>query len=205
MPHSQFSSRRLNVVRGSSLVQAAFGCQVLSLLTTPTAITPSFVAVIKVGAYTETEIKEKKARVEDALHATRAAVEEGIVPGGGVALIRALSAIEKIDGLSDEQAVGVSIIRRACEEPRRQIATNAGASNECVLDKRLHSRLDWLHGGHNYERVVRRWRSNCARFRSGLSERHRCGRHKRLLDHRLRWQRHEGAFGRRCPHRSLHR
>src|SRR5262249_45469604 len=78
------------------------------------------VAVIKVGAATETEMKEKKARVEDALHATRAAVEEGIVPGGGVALIRAQASLDSLK-LSDEQRFGVSIIRRAIEEPLRQI------------------------------------------------------------------------------------
>src|SRR5205085_5612083 len=75
------------------------------------------VAVIRVGAATETEMKEKKARVEDAMNATRAAVEEGIVPGGGVALVRALASAEKISGLSEEQEVGASIVRRACEEP----------------------------------------------------------------------------------------
>ena len=79
------------------------------------------VAVIKVGAATEPELREKKARVEDALHATRAAVEEGIVPGGGVALLRALQSCEKLD-VPDEQAVGVRILMRACEEPCRQIA-----------------------------------------------------------------------------------
>jgi chaperonin GroEL len=93
------------------------------------------VAVIKVGAATETEMKEKKARVEDALNATRAAVEEGIVPGGGVALVRSLASIEKIDGLTDEQAVGVQIVRRACEEPCRQIAGNAGKEGSIVVDK----------------------------------------------------------------------
>jgi chaperonin GroEL len=103
------------------------------------------VAVIKVGAYTETEMKEKKARVEDALHATRAAVEEGIVPGGGVALIRALVAIEKIDGLSDEQAVGVAIIRRACEEPCRQIAANAGKEGSIIVQGVRQGK-----GGHGY-------------------------------------------------------
>ena len=91
------------------------------------------VAVIKVGAATETEMKEKKARVEDALHATRAAVEEGIVPGGGVALIRALSALDKLDGLSEEQQFGVAIVRRAVEEPLRQIATNAGEEGSIVV------------------------------------------------------------------------
>jgi chaperonin GroEL len=93
------------------------------------------VAVIKVGAATETEMKEKKARVEDALNATRAAVEEGIVPGGGVALVRALSSIEKIEGLSPEQAVGVQIVRRAVEEPARQIAANAGKEGSIVVQK----------------------------------------------------------------------
>ena len=83
------------------------------------------VAVIKVGAATETEMKEKKARVEDALHATRAAVEEGIVPGGGVALLRALPALDTLK-LTGEQQYGVNIIRRAIEEPLRQIAQNGG-------------------------------------------------------------------------------
>src|SRR4029079_2856088 len=83
------------------------------------------VAVIKVGAATETEMKEKKARVEDAMHATKAAVEEGIVPGGGVALLRCIEAVEalKVEG---DQRVGVNIIRRALEEPIRQISQNAG-------------------------------------------------------------------------------
>src|SRR5256714_2420113 len=83
------------------------------------------VALIKVGAATEIEMKEKKARVEDALHATRAAVEEGIVPGGGVALIRALKALEGVK-LGEEQQFGVAIVRRAIEEPLRQIAGNSG-------------------------------------------------------------------------------
>jgi chaperonin GroEL len=90
------------------------------------------VAVINVGAATETELKEKKARVEDALHATRAAVEEGIVPGGGVALIRAQVALEKIKGTEDEK-VGVEIVRRALEEPIRMIAQNAGAEGSIVV------------------------------------------------------------------------
>jgi len=92
------------------------------------------VAVIKVGAATEVEMKEKKARVEDALHATRAAVEEGVVPGGGVALVRALPALEKLK-LSEEQAFGVSIVRRALEEPIRQIALNAGVDGSIVVSK----------------------------------------------------------------------
>ena len=92
------------------------------------------VAVIKVGAATESEMKEKKARVEDALHATRAAVEEGIVPGGGVALLRAQSVLDNLK-LSDEQQVGVRIIRRAIEEPLRQIVANAGEEGSIVVQK----------------------------------------------------------------------
>jgi chaperonin GroEL len=92
------------------------------------------VAVIKVGAATEVEMKEKKARVEDALNATRAAVEEGIVPGGGTALLRCQSALEKL-GLNEEQTTGVNIIRRALEEPIRQIANNAGLEGSIVVEK----------------------------------------------------------------------
>ncbi|MBP1683988.1 MAG: chaperonin GroEL [Deltaproteobacteria bacterium] len=92
------------------------------------------VAVIRVGAATEVEMKEKKARVEDALHATRAAVEEGIVPGGGVALIRAATALDKLD-VSDEERVGLNIVRRAMEDPCRWIANNAGWEGAIVLDK----------------------------------------------------------------------
>ena len=93
------------------------------------------VAVINVGAATETEMKEKKARVEDALHATKAAVEEGIVPGGGVALLRCVSALENIKDLPAEQMVGVVIVRRALEEPIRQIVGNAGMEGSVVVDK----------------------------------------------------------------------
>jgi chaperonin GroEL len=92
------------------------------------------VAVIKVGAATETEMKEKKARVEDALHATRAAVEEGIVPGGGVALVRCLSSIESMR-FGDDRRYGLQIIRRACEEPLRMIAENAGLDGSIVVEK----------------------------------------------------------------------
>ncbi|HET7307822.1 MAG TPA: chaperonin GroEL [Gammaproteobacteria bacterium] len=91
------------------------------------------VAVIKVGAATEVEMKEKKARVEDALHATRAAVEEGIVPGGGVALVRALKGLEKLAGDNNEQNTGISILRRAMEEPLRQIVANSGGAADVVL------------------------------------------------------------------------
>jgi chaperonin GroEL len=93
------------------------------------------VAVIKVGAATEVEMKEKKARVEDALHATRAAVEEGIVPGGGVALVRALNAIKALAGSNHDQDVGIGIARRAMEEPLRQIVANAGEEASVVLQK----------------------------------------------------------------------
>jgi chaperonin GroEL len=92
------------------------------------------VAVIKVGAATETEMKEKKARVEDALHATRAAVEEGIVPGGGIALLRAGKALSNLKAEGDEQ-IGIDIIRRATEEPVRQIAGNAGYEGAIVIEK----------------------------------------------------------------------
>jgi chaperonin GroEL len=93
------------------------------------------VAVIKVGAATEVEMKEKKARVEDALHATRAAVEEGIVPGGGVALVRALTKIKGLNGNNHDQDVGIAIALRAMEEPLRQIVANAGAEASVVLSK----------------------------------------------------------------------
>jgi chaperonin GroEL len=95
------------------------------------------VAVIKVGAATEVEMKEKKARVEDALHATRAAVEEGIVPGGGVALVRAQATMKDLKGDNHDQDVGVSIACRAMEEPLRQIVANAGAEQSVVLNKVL--------------------------------------------------------------------
>jgi chaperonin GroEL len=93
------------------------------------------VAVIKVGAATEVEMKEKKARVEDALHATRAAVEEGIVPGGGVALVRCQSALEGLKGASDEENIGIRILCRSIEEPTRWIARNAGAEPSIVIDR----------------------------------------------------------------------
>lgn len=93
------------------------------------------VAVIKVGAGTEVEMKEKKARVEDALHATRAAVEEGVVPGGGVALVRALAAIIDLKGDNEDQNVGIALLRRAVESPLRQITANAGDEPSVVADK----------------------------------------------------------------------
>jgi chaperonin GroEL len=93
------------------------------------------VAVIKVGAATEVEMKEKKARVEDALHATRAAVEEGVVPGGGVALIRVQKVLDKLEGANEDQTVGIAILRRAIEEPLRQIVENAGDDPAVILNQ----------------------------------------------------------------------
>ena len=97
--------------------------------------------MIKVGAATETELKEKKARVEDAMHATRAAVEEGIVPGGGVALVRCIAALEKLK-LHDDEAIGVNIVKRALEEPMRQIALNAGCEGAVVIGRIRDSKDD---------------------------------------------------------------
>ncbi len=93
------------------------------------------VAVVKVGASTEIEMKEKKARVEDALHSTRAAVEEGVVPGGGVALVRALQAIEGLEGDNEDQTVGINLARRAMESPLRQIVENAGGESSVVVNE----------------------------------------------------------------------
>jgi chaperonin GroEL len=93
------------------------------------------VAVINVGAATETEMKEKKARVEDALHATRAAVEEGIVPGGGVALLWTQKALDKVKGLDEDEKIGIDIIRRSLEEPIRMIVQNAGAEGSIIVGK----------------------------------------------------------------------
>ena len=106
------------------------------------------VAIIKVGAATETELKEKKARVEDALHATRAAVEEGIVPGGGVALVRAIPAVDElIKTLEGDEKIGAQIVRRSLEEPLRQIVANAGEEGAVVVAKVLESKEQ--HFGYN--------------------------------------------------------
>jgi chaperonin GroEL len=115
------------------------------------------VAIINVGAATETEMKEKKARVEDALHATRAAVEEGIVPGGGVALLRAQYVLDKIKGTEDEK-IGVEIVRRAIEEPVRMIALNAGAEGSIVVAKVRESKeknFGYNAGTDTYEDLVK--------------------------------------------------
>jgi len=110
------------------------------------------VAVINVGAATEVEMKEKKARVEDALHATRAAVEEGIIPGGGVALLRAVDALDKVK-VSDELQVGVNIMRRALEEPIRQIVNNAGVEASIVVQKVREGKLDYGFDARNEDYV----------------------------------------------------
>ncbi|PDV87670.1 chaperonin GroEL [Rhizobium sp. H4] len=103
------------------------------------------VAVIRVGGSTEVEVKEKKDRVDDALHATRAAVEEGILPGGGVALLRSVKALGKVQTANDDQRVGVDIVRRALEAPARQIAENAGAEGSVVVGK-LREKTDFSYG-----------------------------------------------------------
>ena len=113
------------------------------------------VAIIKVGAATETELKEKKARVEDALHATRAAVEEGIVPGGGVALVRAIPAVDAlIKTLEGDEKIGAQIVRRSLEEPLRQIVANAGEEGAVVVAKVLESK-DQHYGYNALHRHVR--------------------------------------------------
>ena len=101
------------------------------------------VAVLKIGAATEVEMKEKKARVEDALHATRAAVEEGIVPGGGVSLVRAIAILDKVKGENQDQNTGIKIIQKALEEPLKQIAANAGLEGAVVLNKVLEGKGDF--------------------------------------------------------------
>ncbi|MBW7887282.1 MAG: chaperonin GroEL [Bacteroidetes bacterium] len=101
------------------------------------------VAVLKIGASTEVEMKEKKARVEDALHATRAAVEEGIVPGGGVALLRAIPVLKELKTTNDDQKTGVEIITRALEEPLRQIVANAGLEGSVIVDKVMNGKGDF--------------------------------------------------------------
>ncbi|HEX2867870.1 MAG TPA: chaperonin GroEL [Ignavibacteriales bacterium] len=101
------------------------------------------VAVLKIGAATEVEMKEKKARVEDALHATRAAVEEGIVPGGGVAFVRAISVLDNVEGQNLDQTTGVKIIQKALQEPLKQIVTNAGLEGSVVLNKVMEGKDDY--------------------------------------------------------------
>lgn len=109
------------------------------------------VAVIKVGAATEVEMKEKKARVEDALHATRAAVEEGVVPGGGVAFVRTLAALSDLKGINADQDAGISLLKRAITSPLRQIVTNAGEEASVVLDKVLAGKGNYGYNAANGE------------------------------------------------------
>ena len=109
------------------------------------------VAQVNVGAATESEMKEKKARVEDALHATRAAVEEGILPGGGVSLLRALPALDSLK-LTGDEAVGVDIVRRALRAPLRQIATNAGVNAAIVVQK-----VETAKGNEGYDASIDRY------------------------------------------------
>jgi chaperonin GroEL len=109
------------------------------------------VAVIKIGAATEVEMKEKKARVEDALHATRAAIEEGIVPGGGVAYLRAVSKLDGLKGENADQNIGISIIRRAIEEPIRQIVSNAGLEGSVIVAKVKDGTGDFGYNAYNDE------------------------------------------------------
>jgi chaperonin GroEL len=115
------------------------------------------VAVLKIGAATEVEMKEKKARVEDALHATRAAVEEGIVPGGGVALIRVANALDKVKGDNEDQKIGVEIIKKAIEAPLRQIVENAGIEGSVVINKIKEGKDDFGFNAltENYENLIK--------------------------------------------------
>ncbi len=129
------------------------------------------VAVIKVGAATEIEMKEKKARVEDALHATRAAVEEGVVPGGGVALIRAQKALEKLEGANEDQTIGIRILSRSIEEPLRQIVANAGEDAAVVLAKVKEGK-----GTYGYNAAHRRLRRHARRWASWTRPRSRAWR-----------------------------
>ena len=144
------------------------------------------VAIIKVGAATETEMKEKKARVEDAMHATKAAVEEGIVPGGGVALIRAGKALDSLK-LEGDQAVGVALIRKAIEEPLRWIANNAGQEGSIVVQKVKDAKGD---DGYNAAVGQVREPGHGGRHRPGEGRAH--GAPERLV-HRVAPAHHRGA------------
>ena len=114
------------------------------------------VAVLYIGAATEVEMKEKKDRVDDALHATRAAVEEGIVPGGGVSFIRSISALDGLTGVNDDETTGIAIVRRALEEPLRQIVANAGGEGSIVVQKVLESKYDFGYNARTevYENLI---------------------------------------------------
>ena len=154
------------------------------------------VAIIKVGAATETEMKEKKARVEDAMHATRAAVEEGIVPGGGVCLLRVAEALDKLKLEDPDEQTGVRVVRRALEEPLRWIAQNAGVEGAIVVEK-VRASKDPNYGFNAATEVVRRPRQS-RRYRSGQGDadgvaecRLDCGPDVDHRSHHLRAQREE--------------
>jgi chaperonin GroEL len=114
------------------------------------------VAVLYIGAATEVEMKEKKDRVDDALHATRAAVEEGIVPGGGVSLIRAIAGLENLKGENEDENTGIQIVRRALEEPLRQIVANAGGEGSIVVQKVMEGKDDFGYNARTekYENLI---------------------------------------------------
>jgi chaperonin GroEL len=114
------------------------------------------VAVLYIGAATEVEMKEKKDRVDDALHATRAAVEEGIVPGGGVSLIRAIAGLEGMKGENEDETTGIQIVRRALEEPLRQIIANAGGEGSIVVQKVMEGTGDFGYNARTekYENLI---------------------------------------------------
>jgi chaperonin GroEL len=114
------------------------------------------VAVLYIGAATEVEMKEKKDRVDDALHATRAAVEEGIVPGGGVSLIRAIAGLENLKGENEDENTGIQIVRRALEEPLRQIVANAGGEGSIVVQKGMEGKDDFGYNARTekYENLI---------------------------------------------------
>ncbi len=152
------------------------------------------VAVIKVGAATEVEMKEKKARVEDALHATRAAVEEGIVPGGGVALLRARAAVGNIKGDNADQDAGIKIVLRALEEPLREIVANAGDEPSVVINKVLEGK-----GNFGYQRRQRASTATWSRWAFSIRPRSRATRCRTPL--RSRPDAHDRRHGRRSCRR----
>ena len=150
------------------------------------------VAVIKVGGATEVEVKERKDRVDDALNATRAAVEEGIVPGGGTALLYATKSLENLQGVNADQDAGVAIIRRALQEPIRQIVHNSGGEGSIIVGKLLEQ--DNFKYGFNAQ-TEELWRSHCDGYRRTSESRQdspsRCSVDRRPSDH-------DGSHGRRC-------
>ena len=157
------------------------------------------VAVIKVGAATETELKEKKHRVEDALSATRAAVEEGIVPGGGVALLNALPALDDAGGRRATSTTGVNILRRALEEPMRQIAANAGQDGSVVVETVRRIAQEQKNTGIGYDVLTERVRRHGGPGHHRPGQGHplgggECGVHRRHdPDHRGADHRHPGG------------